>query len=77
MALRDGTPRERDALERHAAKPRMSSVFIVVLLFVALIAAVLSAFYREERAVTNAPANTPPSTQQPDTTPPINQAPSE
>jgi hypothetical protein len=76
MALHDGTPRERYNEPRDTqGRPARGfnwSIVLTVALAVALLISTLSFFYREERAVTNAPTQPPPSVQQPDTTPPAN-----
>jgi hypothetical protein len=80
MALHDGTPRERYTESRDSqGKPAPGlnwSIVLTVALAVVLLIATLGFFYREERAVTNAPVGPPLSDQQPDTTAPVNPTPS-
>jgi ABC-type glycerol-3-phosphate transport system permease component len=75
MTLQDGTPRETYREPRNAQgdrpRPLMNTSIvstIVVLLF--LIVGMFAAFYLSNNQVTNAPANTPTSAQQPSATPP-------
>lgn len=61
-------------------RPRTSAswaIMLTVTVMVFGIAALVSAMngWNDEQSVTNAPANTPPSVQQPETTPPVNQEP--
>lgn len=77
MPLQDGTPRERYNETRNSqGRPTTRginwSVVLPVALAVALLISALGFFLDGKSTVTNAPANTPPSVQQPDTTPPVN-----
>ena len=77
MPLQDGTPREpynepRDSQGRPAAKALNWSIVLPVALAVALLISALGFFLEGKSTVTNVPANTPPSVQQPDTSPPAN-----
>jgi hypothetical protein len=82
MALQDGTRREpynepRDSHGRPAAKGINWSIVVPVALVVALLVSAIGFFFGGQNTVINAPASTPPSVQQPDTTPPANPEPSQ
>ena len=84
MPLQDGTPRRpydgpRDS---QGNRPRTSASWAIILTIVFAvfgIAAVVSAMngWNDDQTVTNAPANTPPSVQQPETTPAVNGEPAQ
>lgn len=83
MTLKDGTPRRpydgpRDAYGRRPAWSLNWKVVALILVAVAVLALLTSSFDSgPKRSVDNAPAAPPPSVQAPDTTPPVNQNPSE
>jgi|GEM_PF-6438257 len=69
---RDGSPAENppDAAHRSGW-----GVPVTVALVIAVVVGLSLMLHQDKREVTNAPGGTPPSVQQPDTTPPANQAP--
>jgi hypothetical protein len=82
MALQDGTQREpynepRDSYGRPSSKGINWSIVVPVALVVALLVSAIGFFSGGQHTLTNAPVSTPPSVQQPDTTPPASPKPAQ
>ena len=82
MALQDGTPRESYVEPRNTQgdrpRPPMSTSVVTAIVFLLfLLVGLAAAFVLDNQRVTNAPASTPPSTQQPSAAPPVNPAPAQ
>ncbi len=81
MAIQDGTPREpytgpRNTQGDRPSPPMRTGLVSTIVVLTIILLGLVATFYEGKREVTNAPAGTPPSIQQPDTTPPANQTPS-
>lgn len=82
MTLHDGTPRETYNEHRNIKgdrpRPPMSTSIVstIIVLFVLLVGLAASSYLNDSQ-VTNAPANTPTSSQQPSTPPTASQAPAQ
>jgi hypothetical protein len=78
MALQDGTPRVAEPRNSQGDRPRPSMRAVAIIAFlIFLCVGLFAVFLLDDQQVTNAPANTPPSTQQPNAAPPVNPAPAQ